>query len=113
MRARGGAVRDLLILGTGVHAGEMAEIVERVNRQAPTWNLLGILGADAVRAGEELNGVPILGGPGRLADYPEALCVPINEWPQTARFLPERLVSLIDPSAFVSRTARIGPGCVL
>ena len=39
-------MRDLLILGTGVHALEMVEIVERVNRAAATWNLIGLITAD-------------------------------------------------------------------
>ena len=33
-------MRDLLILGAGVHGAEIVEIVERVNQAAPAWNLL-------------------------------------------------------------------------
>jgi sugar O-acyltransferase (sialic acid O-acetyltransferase NeuD family) len=39
--------------------------------------------------------------------------VPDNEWPHSLRLPRERLVPLVDPSAFVSRTAQVGPGCVL
>src|SRR5262249_10923781 len=106
-------VRDLLILGTGVHAAEMVEIVERVNRAAPTWNLLGFLSADGRRLGEHQNGFRVLGSAGCLADYADASLVPDNEWPCSLSLDPGRLTSLIDPGAFVSRTARIGLGCVI
>jgi carbonic anhydrase/acetyltransferase-like protein (isoleucine patch superfamily) len=105
--------RDLLILGVGVHAAEMAEIVERVNEVRPAWKLLGFIAPEAKHAGEQRNGYPVLGTLDQLALYPEACLVPDNEWPHTLPLPRERLVSLVDPSAFVSRTAHLGAGCVL
>ncbi|HZO90309.1 MAG TPA: hypothetical protein VFB38_18430 [Chthonomonadaceae bacterium] len=105
--------RDLLILGAGVHSAEMAEIAERINRVEPTWNLLGFLSPDAAQQGTLRNGYPVLGPPEALAAYPSAYLVPDNEWPRALPVPYERLVSLIDPSVFVSRTARIGRGCVI
>jgi sugar O-acyltransferase (sialic acid O-acetyltransferase NeuD family) len=104
---------DLLILGTGVHGAEMAEIVERINRAEPTWNLLGFLSPDETRVGQMLNGYPVLGTPDALHDFPDASLVPDNEWPRSLIPPRERLVSLLDPGAFVSRSAEIGRGCVL
>src|SRR5207248_2891037 len=46
-------------------------------------------------------------------DYPDASLVPAFGWPAAAAMPRERLVSLVDPSSFVSRTAHVGPGCVL
>jgi len=40
-------MKDLLILGTGVHALEMVEIVERVNRVSPTGSFYAIQPDDA------------------------------------------------------------------
>jgi carbonic anhydrase/acetyltransferase-like protein (isoleucine patch superfamily) len=110
--ATGGGLRDLILLGGGVHGSEMVEIVERINRAAPTWNLLGMISPHVAPAGQMRNGCPVLGLPDTLDRYPDALFVPDNEWPLE---LPpdERLASIVDPSAWVSRTARIGPGCVL
>jgi sugar O-acyltransferase (sialic acid O-acetyltransferase NeuD family) len=106
-------MRDLIILSTSVHAAEMAEIVERVNRVEPTWNLLGYLTASDDAPVGSLNGYPVLGSAARVADYPQALFVSSNEWP--AEMFPprERLATLMDPTAFVSRTAAIGVGCVI
>jgi sugar O-acyltransferase (sialic acid O-acetyltransferase NeuD family) len=106
-------MHDLLIVGSGVHGAEMAEIVERVNRVRLTWNLLGFVSPQNTPVGTERNGYPVLGGPDMIAAYPDACLVSDNEWPRTLALPHERLVSLIDPSAFVSRTAQIGVGCVL
>jgi sugar O-acyltransferase (sialic acid O-acetyltransferase NeuD family) len=105
-------VRDLLIAGDGVHGAEMAEIVERINRDAPTWNLLGYLSADESKVGSSRNGYPVLGSWEMLDAYPHAALVPDNEWPRSLPLPRDRLATLIDPSVFVSRTARVGVGCV-
>ena len=106
---------DLIILGTGVHAAEMAEIVQRINRAAPTWNLLGYVvdGRHPEQAGDELQGYPVLGDLGALQEHPDAFCVPDNGFHEAAELPRERLASLIDPSAWVSQTAHIGLGGVI
>jgi sugar O-acyltransferase (sialic acid O-acetyltransferase NeuD family) len=108
-------MKDLIILGTGVHSLEMVEIVARVNGVAPTWNVLGFIASEkaAGQVGRQLVGLPVLGTAARIADYPDACFVPGNEYRESFPFAAERLVSLIDPSTFVSPAARIGRGCVL
>ena len=91
----------------------MAEIVARVNAVAPTWNLLGFLTPDAPGNNQSRSGHSWLGVHGDLPNYPGAFLVPDNEWPHSLDVPPERLVSLIDPSVFLSRTATVGAGCVL
>jgi hypothetical protein len=108
-------MKDLVILGTGVHAGEMAHIVERINRQAPTWNLLGHIAPQATDA-ESFGGYPVLGCVGLRGDlltrYPDALLVSDCEFPKSAPIPVERLATLCDPDCFVHPTARMGRGCV-
>ncbi len=107
-------MKALLILGTGVHALEMAEIVVRVNRAEPTWNLVGYITNDENQIGQTLNGVPVVGTPANLPNYPDvSLVSAFSEWKKMGDLPMERMTSLIDPSAFVSRTAVIGRGCVL
>lgn len=109
-------MKDLIILGTGVHGGEMAHIVERINRQTPTWKLLGHVAPNATEQ-TEFAGYPVLGSVEKLeellAAHPDALVVADNEFPKSAPVPMERLTSLIDPSCFIHPTARIGKGCVL
>jgi sugar O-acyltransferase (sialic acid O-acetyltransferase NeuD family) len=111
----GFAMKELIILGTGVHGLEMAEIVERINRVERQWNLLGYIAEErrAEGVGQVLNGYPVLGTAARIADFPEASFVPCNEFHDAIEVAAERFVSIVDPSAFVSRTARMGRGCVI
>jgi sugar O-acyltransferase (sialic acid O-acetyltransferase NeuD family) len=106
-------MRDLLLLGLGVHGGEMAEIVERINRTTPTWNLLGFLATKAEQVGSEFNGYPVLGTAAALSEYPQAALCRVYGWPNAQALPQNRLATLIDPAAFVSRTAQIGAGSVI
>ena len=106
-------MQDLIILGLGAHGPEIAEIVDRVNSVQETWNLLGFISPDGHKIGEHVNGYPVLGTIEVLKDYPNAGVVPICEVPQRSEVPRHQLVSVIDPSTFVSRTAQIGVGCVI
>jgi carbonic anhydrase/acetyltransferase-like protein (isoleucine patch superfamily) len=110
-----GEARDLIILGTGVHGLEMAEIVQRINREQLTWNLLGYVAAEKqAKCVSELRcGLPVLGTLDAIGEYPDALLVPDNEFPHDIPLPRERLTSLVDPSTFVAQAAKIGPGCVI
>lgn len=107
-------VRDLIILGTTVHAREMADIVERINRAAPTWNLLGYCGTTP---GDPRPAPPpgcaYLGGLETVARYPDALLATDNDRLGVDRFPRERFACIVDPTVFVARTARMGAGCVI
>lgn len=105
-------MRDLIIMGTGVHAAEMAGIIERINRARPTWKFLGHIAPKPTDA-REFAGHPILGDIETLEHYPIAAIVPDNEFPRNIPLPADRLVTLIDPSCYVHSTARIGGGCVL
>jgi sugar O-acyltransferase (sialic acid O-acetyltransferase NeuD family) len=106
-------MKDLIILGTGVHGLETREIVERVNRAKKRWRLLGYIAAEAKDVGADRNGLKVIGSKENIGEYPEAEFVPDNEWPRSIEVPMERLVSLVDPSAFVCSTAEIGRGCVI
>jgi NDP-sugar pyrophosphorylase family protein len=106
-------VRDLVILGAGVHAAEMVEIVERINHTRATWNLLGFVTPDTPVGDAELNGYPVLGSLEWLARHTDNQFVPDNQWPAGLILPPGRLASLVDPATFVSRTAGIGDGSVI
>lgn len=106
-------MRDLLILGTGAHAMEMAEIVDRINKVERAWNLVGFVAPWAEQAGEERLGLPVFGPEQVMERYPTAFVVPEYDWPHKAQISRQRLATLIDPGAFVSPTAQLGLGCVV
>ncbi len=115
MRQKGEAraLAPLVILGAEVHAAEMVEIVARSNRERPTWNLLGFLSSSDEQVGRTVNGYPVLGSAQLIPEYPHAAFVPSFGFPQGLMPPLDKVVSLVDPSAFVSRTATIGRGCVI
>jgi sugar O-acyltransferase (sialic acid O-acetyltransferase NeuD family) len=107
-------MQDLIICSVGCHAMEMAEIVERINRVSPAWNLLGFFSEknryEKCR-GLTLDGWRVLGTIEDLANYPNAALAIGNEFKDP--FPMERAVTIHDPTAFVSRSAKIGNGCVI
>ncbi len=95
----------------------MAEIVDRVNGTDPIWNLLGYISVDSGVVGEFHNGYPVIGSAKQYAEFEQAYVIPDNKWRNAAVDpawnLETRAIRLIDPSAVVSRTADISPGCVI
>lgn len=108
-------MRDLLILGDGPHAREMADLVAAINAATPTWTLRGYL---LPEARSERVGRPVIGEQTVLGTYAD-----IDDWPEAlfARAfgcdgpdLPaERLATLVAPGTFVASTASIGAGSVI
>lgn len=108
-------MEQLMILGSGPHACEMADLVEQINQQEPRWNLLGFLVAPSRGS---LVGQRLIGEHRALGTYDD-----LNRYPQAQLawsfdcgfpgFPRERVVNLIAPTAFVASSARLGSGCVL
>jgi len=107
-------MQDLIILGAGPHAQEMADIVAQINRAQPTWNLLGSIVSpqQADQVGQTIDNLTILGTYGQIEQYPQAYFA-AEYGSDSSGCRRERLISLIAPSAFVARTAVIGAGCVI
>jgi sugar O-acyltransferase (sialic acid O-acetyltransferase NeuD family) len=111
-------MEDLILLGVGVHPGEIVEIVDRVNAEKLRWNLLGYLSAKRQEVGTEFCGKPVLGTYEDTPKFPRVKFLPVQV-PKQGIFakslgLPlERFATIIDPSCFVSRTAKIGHGCTI
>lgn len=107
-------MEELIICSVGCHALEMAQIVERINRTAPTWALRSFF-AERRRyekhRGAELNGYPVLGTIDDLDRFPAARLAVGDEFSDP--FPIERATTVVDPSVSVSRTPRIGRGCVV
>ena len=113
----------LLLIGAGGFARETIELVRAINREAPTWELAGLLDDDPELRGQEIHGVPVLGPCTTVAEYPEASVVACVASPQdplrrlrlVARLglQLERYATLIHPRATIAASATIGPGSVI
>ena len=106
-------MQDLVILGTGIHSAEMATIIERVNREKPTWNLKGHIAPKSDDMPKEWFGHPVLGTVEALEKHPEAFVIADNEFPRDVQVPLKRWVTLVDPTCFVHPAAQLGSGTVL
>jgi sugar O-acyltransferase (sialic acid O-acetyltransferase NeuD family) len=113
----------LLLLGAGGLARETLELVRAVNRQEPTWDVVGVLDDDPARHGTAVGGAVVIGATDAAREHPDALvcaCVaspedPLRRLRLVARLdlAPERYATLVHPAAVVPASATLGPGCVL
>jgi sugar O-acyltransferase (sialic acid O-acetyltransferase NeuD family) len=116
-------LRPLLLVGAGGLARETLELVRALNRQTPTWEVMGLLDDDPSLHGREVHGVTVTGPTDAVEDHPEAfvtICVaspddPVRRLGLTARLglQPERYATLVHPAATVPESGSIGPGSVI
>jgi len=106
-------MRELIILGTGIHSAEIAEIIGRINRLKPTWKLLGHIYPKSEQIPETFFNRRVLGGPDVIKKHKKAFFIADNEFPKNIPVPQGRWATIIDPTCFVHSTARIGEGGVL
>ena len=98
-------LRDVILLGIDIHGLECADIIARAGR----YRLIGYISQNPDYP-ESYGGYPVLGNEEAIDEYPHAGLIPLK-WDSFRHA--DRWVSLVDPSAFISSTARIGNGCVI
>lgn len=107
--------RPLFIWGYGSHHAEVAEIADRYNLTVPTWDFIAFAVSEKAREKygdiESLSGFPVMDQNEALKKHPNADFLPFR---RPDPLLPmDQVVSLVDPSSFVSKTAKLGRGCVI
>ena len=108
-------MKDLVIIGMGPHACEMVDIIERHNRHlagSECYRLIGFV--SSVHKSDEELGLKVYPIEALDGDLRDAALIPLH-WVDLELKLKyrSRMISIVDPSCFVSRTARIGLGCIL
>lgn len=110
---------SLVIIGSGGHGRELADVVEACIDDGRPWELLGFLDDDERRHGETVRGLPILGGSEWLRQHRDVRVVLGIGSPEVKRRVVEKLGStvryqpLVHPRAEVTRFVEIGPGVVI
>ena len=115
-------MKDLIIFGASGFGREVAWLVERINKVAPTWNILGFMDDNEAIHGTEINGYRVLGGTAAVGDYPDAYFV----CAVGASKVREKIVgnmktinpnirfgTVIDPSVEMSDLVTIGEGTIV
>ncbi len=112
--------RPLLLLGAGGLARETLAAVRELPR---VWQPVGVLDDDPARHGADVDGIPVLGGTDRIADFPDAAVVPCVASPQRPfgrLHLAQRLglpadrwATVVHPAASIAAGTALGAGSVL
>jgi sugar O-acyltransferase (sialic acid O-acetyltransferase NeuD family) len=120
MRDHGG---DLVLVGSGGFGRETAEAVNAAIAAGTPWRLLGYIDDDPARAGELIDGTPVIGGREELKRLPDARIVVCTGRPDNyvssprivsqLGFPAERYATIIHPAAVVSASSTVGHGTVL
>ena len=99
-------MKDLIILGTDIHALEVIDIINAVKE----YRVVGFI-SHRDQHPPTFEGYPILGDASVLGNYPTAYRLPLHVWKDMSDI--QNWVNIIAPSAFVSSSATLGVGCVV
>jgi sugar O-acyltransferase (sialic acid O-acetyltransferase NeuD family) len=117
-------MKNIVIYGAQGMGREVLWLIENINVQSPTWNVLGFLTDEEFQQlwGRELNGCMVLGGMDWLINHTDEIHVICALGKGTTRQaiyekvtrLPYvRLATLVDPSVRVDPTVKIGVGSII
>lgn len=115
-------MQGLVIIGAGGFGRELADTVDSINVERPTYDLLGFVDDNGANHHVTINGIKVIGGRDAVKDLarhrPIAAVVAIVD--ATVRqsvvaSLGELITwaTLVHPRALVSPSAQIGKGCIL
>lgn len=115
-------MEKIIYLGAGGFP-EVSEVVRRINAVEPRYEIVGILDDDAAYHGGNVEGVPVLGGLQRVAEFPDVRIV-FGIGSHRSRLLryeilrrlglpAQRYLTLVDPSAQVYKYAVVGHGAII
>jgi len=115
--------RRVMLLGAGGHASDVLGVIERINLQEPTWEVVGIADDSKEPRLDRYVGrnVPFLGTIDEaLARHPDVEFLATIGFPGGRRIVAERAeragcrpATLVDPRAIVAPNADIGAGTVV
>lgn len=115
-------MKKIIILCAGDFGKELLWLIEDINAKHPTYEILGFLDDDDEKIGKEYNGYKCLGKISSLSKLAEKhdLCATIATQEGRIR---KKIVAenpdfsnwetLIHPSANISSTSKLGPGCIV
>ena len=114
-------MKNLVIIGAGGLAKEVVWVIRDINRNTPTYNILGYLDEESL-IGQTINGINVIGSDGDLKSISSAndvwAVVAIRE-EQIRRRIVEQLdwfgrwATIIHPTAVVSESSQIGVGSIV
>lgn len=111
--------RPLIIIGTSGNAGDLLDIVEAINADRPTWDVVGFLDDSRAPSSRHLER-EVLGPVARAVEFSDSYFVNAigsdrsfrrrAEIVERSAVPTDRFATLVHPGASVSRRARLGCG---
>ena len=111
-------MNDIILIGAGGFALDVLWLIERINTQLPTWNVIGFAD-DTFAQGTIVNGLPVLGNIEWLFEQKGIYAFCAIGSAKGRKSVVERLsgcvrfATLIDPSVMYCKSIPIGEGSVL
>ena len=109
-------MKPVVIIGTGGHAREVAEIVQAMHAAGRCGPLIGFLTDAHDQRGQTVLGIPVLGAPEWLAGHAAAAIIAIGD-NATRRRIAGRMaadwLAAISPHAIISPHAVVQPGAMI
>jgi sugar O-acyltransferase (sialic acid O-acetyltransferase NeuD family) len=114
-------MQDIVIIGAGGFAREVAWLIEEINAKHNSWNLIGYIDEDLSNKSKSLNGYTVLGDfkdlkvENKEIFYVCAVGDTITKkgLAQKAEFIGLKPAILIHPSVMMSKYVRIGEGTII
>jgi sugar O-acyltransferase (sialic acid O-acetyltransferase NeuD family) len=116
------SINCIAVYGAGGFGLEVAMLIEQININKEQWKLIGFFD-DKIKAGEKINGYPVIGGLDELNSWEKPLALTLGLGiPETRKDVFERLTNpfiffptLIHPSVILGRSDcyEIGKGCII
>lgn len=115
------SIKDLIIIGAGGFAREVAWLVEDINREKTCWNLIGFVDEDPDKHGLLLNDLPVLGSFSKIKGAVRkaaAICAVGNPISRHKLILMGenvgfKYVNLIHPDVRISQYVEMGCGNII
>ncbi len=114
-------MKNIVIIGAGDLGKEIVWLIEDINKQKPTYLILGFLDDDTAKNGTEFYGYKVLGGTEQLRELsskmPLCAVVAIQDGSIRKKMVedhPEFTAweTIIHPTAVIASTVTVGKGCV-
>lgn len=115
-------MKKIVILCAGDFGKELVWLIEDINAKVPTYEILGFLDDDEKKVGKEYNGYKCIGKTNDLAKlsktYETCAIIATQEGWIRRKIVEENpefhtWETLIHPSANISKTSKVGEGCVI
>lgn len=117
-------MKDIVIIGAGGLGKEVAWLIENINSQTPTWNIIGFLEDESKSElfGQMIYGYKVLGSDTWLSLYEKEIYIICAIGKSFSRKLiyekfstyPNlKLATLIDPTVRIDKTVIIGQGSII